>query len=104
GAKDTEMTAIADRVNMDTDITSTTYASYVSSGRGNGMRVVVVPVNSGPPSYVAQGFAGFFLGTPSSYSHLHGNDSACATYIGQWRAGDPTPSGSGSGAAHVRLF
>jgi hypothetical protein len=104
GAKNTEMSAIADRANEDTDTTSTTYAQYISSGTGNGMRVVVVPVNGGPPNYINQGFAAFFLETPSSYSGLHGNDSACALYLGQWREGQNAQPSGGTGAAHVRLL
>lgn len=104
GAKDTEMSAIAWRVNMDTDTTSTTYAQYVANGNGNGERVVMVPVNSGAPDYINVGFAGFFLETPSDYSGLGGNDSACAIYIGQYRQGSSTTSGSGSLAYHLKLF
>jgi hypothetical protein len=104
GAKDTEMTAIADRVNMDTDTTSTTYAQYQTSHTGNGERVVVVPVNGGAPNYLAIGYAAFFLATPASYSKLGGNDSACAEYIGAWTQGSPYSSGSGSGAYHIRLL
>jgi Flp pilus assembly protein TadG len=104
GAKDTEMTAIADRVNLDTDTTSTTYAQYQASRTGNGERVVVVPVNSGYPNYTALGYAAFFLETPGSYSGLGGNDSACALYIGAWTQGVAFPSGTGSGAYHIRIL
>ena len=109
GAKDTEMTAIADRVNEDTDTTSTTYAQYLSTGTGNGERVVLVAVNSGAPSYTNLGFAGFFLESASTYSGLKGNDSACAEYIGmyvQGGAGKGTPglAPGGSGSYHIKLY
>jgi hypothetical protein len=104
GAKNTEMSAIGDRVALDTDTTSATYAAYVANGTGNGTRVVVVPVNSGSPNYVILGFAGFFLLNSSSYSGLGGNDSACAVYIGAWTQGVTTPPASGSGAYQIRLF
>ena len=104
GAKDTEMTAIADRVSLDSDTSSTTYTQYQTSRTGNGERVVVVPVNSGSPNYTAIGYAAFFLLTPGSYSGLHGNDSACAQYIGAWTQGVAFPSGTGSGAYHVRIL
>ena len=103
GAKNTEMSAIGMRVAIDTDSTSATYSGYVANGRGNGARVVVVPVNGGPPNYIALGFAGFFLQNEGAYSHLNGNDSACAEYIGAWTQGVYQPTPSGSGAHHIRL-
>jgi hypothetical protein len=105
GAKDTEMSAIGWRTAIDTDPTSPDYATYIANGTGNGSRVVVVVVNGGPPNFIAVGFAGFFLLNSDAYSGLHGNDSACAEYIGAWTQGS-TPStmpSSGSGAYHIRL-
>lgn len=104
GAKNTEMTAIADRVNLDTDTTSTSYSQYLTAGNGNGERVVVVPVNNGSPSYTAVGFAGFFLLNASAYTGLGGNDSACAEYIGAWIKGVPQPQPQGSGAFQLKLY
>jgi hypothetical protein len=103
GAKNTEMSAIAMRVEIDSDTSSASYANYVTNGTGNGARVVVVPVNGGGPNYVTLGFAGFFLLNDSSYTGLHGNDSACAEYIGAWTQGVTTPPASGSGAYRIRL-
>ena len=105
GAKDTEMAAgLTARIGLDTDTTSTTYAQYVQNGNGNGMRLVMVPVNGGPPNFDALGFAGFFLEIPSTYSKLGGGDSACAYYMGKYRQGQGFPPPTGSGAVHVRLF
>lgn len=112
GAKNTEMSAIALRVEIDTDTSSATYANYIANGTGNyiangtgnGVRVVVVAVNGGAPNYVNLGFAGFFLLNDSSYTGLKGNDSACAEYIGAWTQGVPNPPASGSGAFRIRLF
>jgi hypothetical protein len=104
GAKDTEMTAIADRVLEDADTSSTTYAHYIANGTGNGERVVLVPVNGGAPNYTNLGFAGFFLLDSGSYSGLHGNDSACAEYIGAWVKGVVMPQGGGSGAYDLKLY
>jgi len=103
GAKNTEMSAIAMRVEIDTDTTSNTYVDYIARGTGNGARVVVVVVNGGPPNYVAMGFAGFFLRNDDAYSGLHGNDSACAQYIGAWTQGVTQATASGSGAYRLRL-
>jgi hypothetical protein len=104
GAKDTEMTTIADRVALDTDATSDSYSDYISGGKGNGTRVVVVVVNNGPPNYVAMGFAGFFLLRGQDYAGLKGNDSACAEYIGSWTAGISNHTAGGTGAYKLRLF
>jgi hypothetical protein len=104
GGKNSDAKSIADRVNLDTDTTSATYAQYQASHTGNGERVVVVPVNSGAPNYIAVGYAAFFLLTPDQYSGLNGNASACAEYIGQWTQGSPYSSGTGSGAYHIRLL
>ncbi len=103
GAKNTEMSAIAMRVEEDTDTSSATYAQYLAVGTGNGERVVVVAVNGGPPQYAAVGFAGFFLLNSSAYTGLKGNDSACAEYIGAWVKGT-TPQPGGSGAYHLKLY
>jgi Flp pilus assembly protein TadG len=106
GAKQTELTAIALRVEIDSDTSSATYADYVENGRGNGARVVVMPVNGGDPNYIALGFAGFFLLNDSYYLGLTGgNDSACAEYIGAWTQGvtGQNQNPSGSGAYHIRL-
>ena len=103
GAKNTEMSAIAERVNIDTDTTSTTYAAYRASGTGNGARVVVVAVNNGPPNYTAMGYAGFFLLNASSYTGIHGNESACGEYIGAWTQGEKMNAPGGSGGYRVRL-
>lgn len=109
GAKDTEMSAIAMRVEEDTDTTSADYAAYLANGTGNGERVVYVAVNSGAPSYTNLGFAGFFLYADSAYTGLKGNDTACAEYIGtyvQGAAGQSVPglAAGGSGSYHIRLY
>src|SRR5579862_8609157 len=105
GHANTEMTAIAWRVDEDTDTTSTTYAAYRAAGTGNGERVVMVPVNNGPPNFIAVGFAGFFLLNDSYYAGLHGTDSACAEYIGTFLQGSPNPlPPGGSGAFHIKLY
>ena len=105
GHANTEMTAISWRVEEDTDTSSTTYAAYRSAGTGNGERVVMVPVNNGPPNFIDVGFAGFFLLNDSYYAGLHGTDSACAEYIGTFLQGSPNPlPPGGSGAFHIKLY
>ena len=107
GAKDTEMSAIGWRSQLDTDDTSATYAAYKAAGTGNGARVVVVPVDSGPvgaSTVNVAGLAAFFLLPNSSYSGLGGNDSACAEYIGAWTEGVTFPGTGGTGAFRLRLY
>ena len=108
-AKNTEMPAIAQRVDEDSDTTSTTYAQYLSGGSGNGERVIFVPVNSGGPNYTLLGFAAFFLLNDNAYAGLNGNQSACAEYIGTYVQGaSGAASGGlapgGSGTFHIKLF
>ncbi len=118
GVKQTEVDAIKARagesknhkVSGDTDSTSPNYATYVAENRGNGDRVVVAPIVSGPcesyegaptcPQYPPEpyappalagtkalpnsvlGFAGFFLLPPSEYGNPQ--EPVCAEYIGPW--------------------
>lgn len=77
--------ALQQRVNQDTDTTSTTYAQYLASGTGNGRRIVTMPVGdpnswsgNGNGSAAVVGFASFFLET--TYSGTSG--PICAYYIG----------------------
>jgi Flp pilus assembly protein TadG len=77
---------LAERAAEDTDDTSTTYAQYLSSGTGNGRRVITVPVDD-PSTWggtgdnataTVIGFANFLL--DPTYSGSSG--PICATYIG----------------------
>jgi Flp pilus assembly protein TadG len=96
---------IVDRVNYDSDPVSPTYAQYLASHTGNNVRVVLVPVNAGPPNYINLGFAGFFLLDHSYYATVHGNDAACAEYIGRYVQGQPHQGAPGGfGAFHFKLF
>jgi hypothetical protein len=104
GSINTENSAIAWRVQLDTDQNSPNYQSYISNGKGNGTRIVVVPVNNGPPNYINIGYAGFFLLTANYYNGLNGNQSACAEYIGGWTEGQRQANPAGSGAWRVRMF
>ena len=104
GSQNTQPSAMAWRVEMDSDVTSATYAQYLANGTGNGERVVMVPVNNGPPNFIAVGFAGFFLLTDNYYNGLNGNDSGCAEYIGAFTQGAGNHSPGGSGAYHIKLY
>jgi Flp pilus assembly protein TadG len=104
GAQNVQPQDIADRVNMDSDTTSATYAQYLANGTGNGERVVMTPINNGPPNFDVVGFAGFFLLNASYYSGIHGNQSACGEYIGTYVQGAGNLASGGSGAYHIKLF
>jgi hypothetical protein len=88
-------TGLNNRVALDTDPNSLTYAAYEALGQGNGRRIITVMVAgtwAGTGSNVdtpVLGFANFFL--QPSYSGSSG--PLCATYIGPG-----TINGSSSGA------
>jgi hypothetical protein len=105
GQKNSLPTDIAWRVDEDSDPNSNNYQDYISANKGNGARVVVVPVNSGAATnFQLVGFAAFYLKNDKYYQKLNGNDSACATYIGAWTGGVIPSTPSGSGAYVLRLF
>ena len=106
GQKNAVPSAVGWRTDIDSDPDSNTYNSYVNSGKGNGARVVVVPVNNGfVNGFKLVGFAAFFLKESRYYQGLNGNDSACGVYIGGWTSGRiPPPEGSDPGAWVLKLF
>jgi len=104
GAQNTQPPDIAWRVEVDSDTTSSTYAQYLASGTGNGMRVVFLPVNNGPPNFIDVGLAGFFLLNANYYLGINGNDAACAEYIGAYVHGAGNHAPGGFGTFHIKLF
>lgn len=110
GAKNTEGAALNDRVLQDSDSTSATYAQYMSGGRGNGRRIIPVPVNNGPPSFIAVGIGSFFLKPSGLYTGVSGNDPICAEYIGPYVEGSfyggagATGATGNTGGYKVRLI
>jgi Flp pilus assembly protein TadG len=95
GNKNTEGAALDSRVNEDSDPTSATYADYMALGKGNGRRVIGVPVNSGPPSFDAIGIAEFFLLPTPAYLAVTGTTPICAEFVGPYVEGSSHP---GAGA------
>ena len=87
GNKNTEGSALDTRVNEDSDPNSATYADYMASGKGNGRRVVAVPINSGPPNFIAVGIGSFFLLPTPTYLGVTGSTPICAEYIGPYVQG-----------------
>ncbi len=98
GNKNTEGNALGTRVLEDSDYSSTTYLDYIAGGRGNGRRIIAVPINNGPPDFIAVGVGAFFLLTADVYQAVSGNDPICAEYVGPYVQGSQH-QGAGATAA-----
>jgi Flp pilus assembly protein TadG len=98
GNKNTEGTALDARVQEDSDPTSATYADYMALGKGNGRRIIGVPVNGGPPNFDAIGIGEFFLLPTPTYQGITGTTPICAEYVGPFVQGS-THGGAGATGA-----
>lgn len=105
GRKQSTNSILEDRAALDTDLTN--YAPNNSGAApayyGNGMRLIIMPINSGAsasPANEVLGFGAFLL--PLSYPN-GGNKTWCAIYMGSSVAGGTTSGYSGAGAYMVRL-
>jgi len=108
GNKNTEGDALNARVLEDSDSTSADYASYMALGKGNGRRIVGLPVNNGPDNFDAVGVGAFFLQPSGVYSAVTGSTPICAEYIGPWLQGGMyggvgTTSNNDTGGYLIRL-
>jgi hypothetical protein len=106
GAKQTMLDALQTRINQDTDPTSPTYAQYFSGGRGNGRRLVGVPINDGgtpPGTDLRMVNIGLFFLRPTGEYGSGGNQAWCAEYVGAWVQGVNHKGVEDSGAWVVRL-
>lgn len=102
GNKQTQRDSLRERVMQDTDPNSATYAEYAALGQGNGRRLVMVPLNSGPPNDIVVGFALFFLLRQEEYAK-GGNHPFCAEYVGPYVQGSRRKGAGPAGAYVVRL-
>lgn len=106
GNKLSEQNALTTRASYDTDQTNYSPTPGTAPAYfGNGMRLVVMPVNNGPsaaPPYSVLGFASFLL--PLSYPS-GGNKCWCGIYMGSSTAGGDGSGGpfNVAGAYVVRL-
>jgi hypothetical protein len=97
-------------VQEDSDSLSATYANYIALGSGNGRRIVGVPVNSGPPAFIAVGIGMFFLQATPLYQAVQGNTPICAEYVGPYVQGamhagaGATANAGNTGGYVVRLI
>jgi len=106
--------ALNERIELDTDRTSTTYEQYqanIVNGKriGNGFRLVGAPLNAGPEvggKRNVTGFGGFFLSAgPTSVYYAPGGDSAwCAQYYGVWNKGGHGAGAGDSGVAYASVL
>ena len=110
GAKAAEGDALNARVLQDSDSFSATYEAYMAKGEGNGRRVIPVPINNGPPDFIAVGVGAFFLLPANVYNGLNGNDPLCGEYIGPYVEGGmyggagATAAAGNTGGYKVRLI
>jgi hypothetical protein len=117
GDKNSIVKALNDRIALDGDPTSTTYAAYSDNPNHTGQRLITVVVNSGyattagvplPVSQrsIAVGYANFFLLTDYQQSG-GGNNPWCAIYVGPnpLYGSDHTAGGGvdGRGVGFIRL-
>ena len=102
--------ATSTRAGQDTDQTSLTYAAYKAAGKGNGRRILVVPVadpsksgGNGKNGYrYVTGFASFFLAPGANIS---GNSGAlCAEYISRATVNGTPAAGPGTSIYTITLF
>ncbi|HWR54765.1 MAG TPA: pilus assembly protein TadG-related protein [Bryobacteraceae bacterium] len=85
GTKETETKFVNNRVDSDLD-PSHLFADYLDLEHmrpitGNSTRIVIIPVNSGPPDRLILGFARFLL-QPSPFNGMGGNKPLCGWYMG----------------------
>lgn len=106
GAKQSQLNSLQTRISQDSDTTSMTYAEYVAGNRGNGRRIVAVPINDGgTPAGMNNrivGIGSFFLYPTGEYG-TGGGQAWCAEYIGSWVQGTNHHGVLGGGAYVVRL-
>jgi hypothetical protein len=102
GAKQSQLTSLINRVMQDSDPTAPNFASYTERDRGNGRRLVAVPINTGYPNYRIVQIGGFML-LPSSEYGNGGNNPFCAEYVGAWVKGSKHPGVEETGAFVARL-
>jgi Flp pilus assembly protein TadG len=120
GEKNSEVSAIQNRISQDSDTTDDTLDSYLANPAHNGRRLITVIVNSGLANSagvaypgnqqaIGLGYAEFLLLISDDYTKNGGsNNPWCAIYVGPAPAlgtpvGGGVGGGNGSGVAVIRL-
>lgn len=96
GNRSLELDYLTQRIGQDTDAASGTHAQYVSLGRGNGRRLVVVPLRSNDKDQMMVAVAAFFLLPAASYS-ADPSRAFCAEYVGSFMEGSRTRAAAPNG-------
>ena len=103
GAKQTELDALGVRIGQDQNSNAPNYQAYVSTGTGNGRRLVGAPINTGYPNYTVVQIGAFFLLPVGTYDK-GGNSPWCAEYVGPWVQGEKTKGAGDAGAYVARMI
>lgn len=82
GQRESEVRAVKERIQYDSDSVSKTYADYLDRGTGNGRRLVYMPVNNPYSSDLVVEFATFFLPRANEVCGTSNNKPCCAEYVG----------------------
>lgn len=102
GAKQSQLESLQTRILQDSDATASNFSSY----RGNGRRIVAVPINDGGTPLGSNnrivGIRAFFLSAASEYG-VGGGQAWCAEYIGAYVQGSRKPGAGNPGSYAVRL-
>ncbi len=97
GAKQSQLTSLYERINQDSDTTSSTYASY----NGNGRRIIAAPINDGGSPLGSNnrivGIGAFMLLPTGQYGN-GGGQAWCAEYVGCWLQGSSHRCAVGGGS------
>jgi Flp pilus assembly protein TadG len=88
GDRKTEGDALHARVLEDSDPISPDYATYIANGKGNGRRIVGLPLHGAMDSSTAVGTGAFFLRPAGTYRDLTSSGPIRAEYVGPWTQGD----------------
>ncbi len=97
GAKQSQLSSLYQRINQDSDVTSTTYANYT----GNGRRIIAAPINDGGTPLGSNNrivSIGAFMLVPTGQYGNGGGQAWCAEYIGCWLQGSSRRCAVGGGS------
>ena len=88
GDRKTEGDALHARVLEDSDPISPDYATYMANSKGNGRRIVGLPIHGATDGSTAVGIGAFFLQPASVYRAVTSSAPIRAEYVGPWTQGD----------------
>jgi hypothetical protein len=105
GQRETEVRAVKERIDYDSDSISETYAEYLVRGTGSGRRLVYMPVNNPYSGDLVVEFATFFLPPANEVCGSGNNRPCCAEYVGVGLIGsDRNGAADDVGVSQTRLI